>query len=75
MNKLKIIGPIISSIVLSTTIANANVVNDKMDAVRTWATEEKAKTVEFQKVKWQEGKDQIANTILKIKKLFNWSGN
>ena len=75
MNKLKIIGPIISIIVLSTTFANANVVNDKMDAVRTWATEEKAKTVEFQKVKWQEGKDQIANTILKIKKLFNWSGN
>ena len=75
MNKLKIIGPIISIIVLSTTIANANVVNDKMYAVRTWATEEKAKTVEFQKVKWQEGKDQIANTILKIKKLFNWSGN
>ena len=75
MNKLKIIGPIISIIVLSTTIANANVVNDKMDAVSTWATEEKAKTVEFQKVKWQEGKDQIANTILKIKKLFNWSGN
>ena len=75
MNKLKIIGPIISIIVLSTTIANANVVNDKMDAVRTWATEEKAKTVEFQKVKWQEGKDQVANSILKIKKLFNWGNN
>lgn len=73
MNKVKMIVAVM--ILLSTSIANANVVEDKMNAVKNWATDEKAKTVEFQKVKWQEGKDQIANTILKIKNLFNWSGN
>jgi hypothetical protein len=73
MNKVKMIVAVM--ILLSTSIANANVVEDKMNAVKNWATNEKSKTVEFQKVKWQEGKDQIANTILKIKKLFNWSGN
>lgn len=70
----KVIMSIILLVMFAGT-ASAGPVEDRINKINTWFANEKAETVEFQKVKWQEGKDQIANTILKIKKLFNWSGN
>ena len=55
--------------------ASAGPVEDRINKINTWFANEKADTIEFQKVKWQEGKDQVANSILKIKKLFNWGNN
>ena len=69
---MKTIMSILVLIMLSTS-ANAGAVEDKINAVNTWFANEKQSTVEFQKVKWQEGKDQIASTIAKFKKMFNWS--
>jgi|TARA_B110000263_G_scaffold233299_1_gene230013 hypothetical protein len=69
---MKTIMTILVFITLTTT-AYAGPVEDKINAVNTWFANEKATTIEFQQVQWQEGKDQIANTILKFKKMFNWS--
>lgn len=60
-------------LMILSTSANAGKVEDKINAFKTWSVNEKQSTIEFQKVKWQEGKDQIANTIAKFKKMFNWS--
>ena len=60
-------------IMLSTSANAGTMVEDKINAVNTWFANEKQSTVEFQKVKWQEGKDQIASTIAKFKKMFNWN--
>ena len=71
-NMMKTLMSILVLIILSTS-ANAGKVEDKISAVNTWLANEKQTTVEFQKVKWQEGKNQIASTIAKFKKMFNWS--
>jgi len=55
--------------------ASAGPVEDRINKINKWFANEKAETVEFQKVKWQEGKNQVANSIAKIKNLFNWGNN
>ncbi|SVA02708.1 uncharacterized protein METZ01_LOCUS55562 [marine metagenome] len=69
---MKTIMSILVLIMLSTS-AYAGPVEDKINAVNLWFANEKQSTIEFQQVKWQEGKDQIASTIVKFKKMFNWS--
>jgi len=79
MNKLVVILVAVLCIYAYKVNAEENIVVAKINGVvtttQTWIANEKAETIEFQKVKWQEGKDQIANSILKIKNLFNWGNN
>ena len=70
---MKTLMSILVLIMLSTSANAGTMVEDKINAVNTWFANEKQSTVEFQKVKWQEGKDQIASTIAKFKKMFNWN--
>ena len=56
------------ALVLFTSAANADA-KKTADAITNWISTEKSKTIEFQKIKWQEGKDQLANnwnTILEF---------
>ena len=69
---MKTIMSILVLIILSTS-ANAGAVEDKINAVNTWFANEKSTTIEFQKVQWEDGKNQIASTIAKFKKMLNWS--
>ena len=55
----------IIALVLFSTNVMAN------DTVTTWLQNEKTKTVEYQKKSWADGKEQLANTWLKIKSLVN----
>ena len=55
----------IIALVLFSTNVMAN------DKVTTWLQNEKTKTVEYQKKSWTDGKEQLANTWLKIKSLVN----
>ncbi|MBC8308038.1 MAG: hypothetical protein H8E55_71305 [Pelagibacterales bacterium] len=79
MNKLVVIIVAVLCLYAYKVNAEENIVVAKVNGVvtttQTWFANEKADTIEFQKVKWQEGKDQVANSILKIKKLFNWGNN
>jgi hypothetical protein len=61
---------LVLAFVLICTNAFANPVNDTVNSITNWASDEKAKTIEFQKVKWQEGKDQLVKTKEMIWKLF-----
>ena len=70
---MKTLMSILVLIMLSTSANAGTMVEDKINAVNTWLANEKQSTVDFQKVKWQEGKDKIASTIAKFKKMFNWS--
>ena len=54
--------------IFTMSVANAGFVENKIQSINTWFENEKSKTINFQKVKWQEGKDQIANTIVKVTK-------
>ena len=51
--------------------ANANPINDFGDKLKTWWANEKAETIYFQKGKFEEGKAQWSNTVIKVKSLFN----
>ena len=54
--------------IFTINVANAGPVEKKIQSINTWFENEKSKTINFQKVKWREGKVQIANTIAKITK-------
>ena len=70
MNKVKML---ILIFLFSTSVANANIVEDKILMVKNWAANEKAETIEFQKKGWADGKAQLNKTWNDIKNLFNWS--
>ena len=70
MNKVKML---IVIFLFSTSVANANIVEDKILMVKNWAANEKAETIEFQKKGWADGKAQLNKTWNDIKNLFNWS--
>jgi len=63
--------------VLFCTSAVANPVEDKfnntINVITTWASDEKAKTIAYQKKGWADGKAQLAKNWLQIKNLFNWT--
>jgi|DEB0MinimDraft_4_1074332.scaffolds.fasta_scaffold329819_1 hypothetical protein len=48
----------------------ANATNAEENKVTTWLQTEWNDIVEFQKVNWQEGKEQLANNKLQIQTLF-----
>jgi len=48
----------------------ATVGNTNENKIEKYINNEITKTKEFQKVKWQEGKDQLARTFTQIKSLF-----
>ena len=54
--------------IFAISVANAGPVENKIQSIKTWFENEKSETINFQKVKWQEGKAQIANTIVKVTK-------
>ena len=54
--------------IFTISVANAGSVQNKIQSINSWIEIEKSQTINFQKVKWQEGKDQIANTIAKVTK-------
>ena len=59
--------------VLFCTSAIANPVENTFNKVSIWASEEKAKTIAFQKKGWADGKAQLAKTWNDITNLFNWT--
>ena len=54
--------------IFTINVANAGPIEKKIQSINSWLENEKSQTINFQKVKWQEGKDQIANTIAKVTK-------
>ena len=58
---------IIAFLVLCFTTSVGNTNENKIEK---YINNEITKTKEFQKVKWQEGKDQLTRTFTKIKSLF-----
>ena len=54
--------------IFTISVANAGPVENKIQSINTWFENEKSETINFQKVKWQEAKAQIANTIVKVTK-------
>jgi len=48
--------------IFTISVANAGPVENKIQSINTWFENEKSETINFQKVKWQEGKAQIDNT-------------
>ena len=54
--------------IFTISVASAGIVEKKIQSINTWFENEKSETINFQKVKWQEGKVQIANTIAKATK-------
>ena len=54
--------------IFTISVASAGLVEKKIQSINTWVENEKSETINFQKVKWQEGKAQAANTIAKITK-------
>ena len=54
--------------IFTISVASAGIVEKKIQSINTWFENEKSETINFQKVKWQEGKAQIANTIAKATK-------
>ena len=63
--------------VLFCTSAVANPVEDKVNntinVITTWASDEKAKTIAFQKKGWADGKAQLTKTWNDITNLLNWN--
>ena len=59
--------------VLFCTSAIANPVNDTVNSITNWASEEKAKTIAFQKKGWADGKAQLTKTWNDITNLLNWN--
>ena len=53
--------------ILTISIANAGPVENKIQSINTWFENEKSETINFQKVKWQEGKAQITKQVRPIK--------
>ena len=47
--------------------ASAGIVEKKIQSINTWFENEKSETINFQKVKWQEGKAQITKQVRPIK--------
>jgi len=47
--------------------------NNTINVITTWASDEKAKTIAYQKKGWADGKAQLAKNWLQIKNLFNWT--
>ena len=56
--------------IFTINVANAGTVENKKQSIKTWFENEKSETINFQKVKWQEGKDQLTRTFTQIKSLF-----
>jgi len=54
--------------IFTISVANAGPVENKIQSINTWFENEKSETINFQKVKWQEGKAQIDNTKAKVTK-------
>ena len=54
--------------IFTINVANAGPVENKIQSISSWIENEKSQTINFQKVKWQEGKAQAANTIAKFTK-------
>ena len=53
--------------------ANVGNTNEKIsfnEKINNWFVNQKQETIEFQKKNWQDGKDQIAATIVTIKSWF-----
>ena len=59
--------------VLFCTSAIANPVENTFNKVSIWASEEKAKTIAFQKKGWADGKAQLTKSWNDIKNLFIWT--
>ena len=53
--------------IFTISIANAGPVENKIQSINTWFENEKFETINFQKVKWQEGKAQITKQVRPIK--------
>ena len=53
--------------IFTISVANAGPVENKIQSINTWFENEKSETINFQKVKWQEGKVQIAKQVRPIK--------
>ena len=53
--------------IFTISVANAGPVENKIQLINTWFENEKSETINFQKVKWQEGKAQIAKQVRPIK--------
>lgn len=53
--------------IFTISIANAGPVENKIQSINTWFENEKSETINFQKVKWQEGKAQITKQVRPIK--------
>ena len=54
--------------IFTISVANAGSAENKIQSINSWIENEKSQTIKFQKVKWQEGKAQTANTIAKVTK-------
>jgi len=53
--------------IFTISVANAGPVENKIQSINTWFENEKSETINFQKVKWQEGKGQITKQVRPIK--------
>ena len=53
--------------IFTISVANAGPVENKIQSINTWFENEKSETINFQKVKWQEGKAQITKQVRPIK--------
>ena len=53
--------------IFTISVANAGPVENKIQSINTWFENEKSETINFQKVKWQEGKAQITKLVRPIK--------
>jgi len=53
--------------IFTISVANAGPVENKIQSINTWFENEKSETINFQKVKWQEAKAQIAKQVRPIK--------
>ena len=53
--------------IFTISVASAGPVENKIQSINTWFENEKSETINFQKVKWQEGKAQITKLVRPIK--------
>ena len=53
--------------IFTISVASAGLVEKKIQSINTWFENEKSETINFQKVKWQEGKAQITKQVRPIK--------
>ena len=61
--------------IFTISVANAGPVENKIQSINTWFENEKSETINFQKVKWQEGKAQITKQVRPIKTELNGFGD